>query len=143
GQYVLVSDGFRDFYYDLMRMHFSQSMSDPVQYERSKLYMDFDSFIDHHVANLFFANTDWPGNNQKFWRASIGIPGQPADPWKWFVNDMDFGFDLNYYYVTGQPEGPAFNMFTYLMNPTEKWPNYAYDSEPFRKLIQNTDFRNQ
>ncbi len=30
--------------------------------------MDIDEYINYMAAEIYFANTDWPGNNVKFWR---------------------------------------------------------------------------
>jgi len=42
--------------------------ADPVVYERVSEMVDIDDFIDYEAAQVYFDNTDWPGNNIKFWR---------------------------------------------------------------------------
>jgi hypothetical protein len=35
----------------------------PADYDHVQTMMDVDNFIDYQVAQIFFVNTDWPGNN--------------------------------------------------------------------------------
>ena len=34
--------------------------------------VDLENFIDYYCAQIYFANTDWPGNNIKYWKESGG-----------------------------------------------------------------------
>ena len=54
-----------------------------------KSMMDVDNFLDYQISQIYFDNTDWPGNNIKFWR-----PRTPDGRWKWILFDTDFGFGL-------------------------------------------------
>ncbi|MFK7907778.1 MAG: CotH kinase family protein [Chitinophagales bacterium] len=92
--------------------------------------IDIGNFITYVVAQLFFDNQDWPGNNIKFWKPDGG-------KWKWILFDTDFGFGI-------------WNEFAYQNNTIAfalesdgpGWPNPPWSTLLFRKLIQNTTFRN-
>ena len=47
--------------------------------------LDIDNYIDYHIAQIYYSNTDWPGNNTKIWR-SRNNDGQ----WRWILYDTDF-----------------------------------------------------
>ena len=49
--------------------------------------IDIDNYIDYHVAQIYFANFDWPQNNVKIWR-----PRTPNGKWRWMMLDVDAGF---------------------------------------------------
>jgi len=93
--------------------------------------VDIDNFIMHHVAQIYFDNKDWPGNNNKQWRPHGG-------KWRWMLFDTDFGFgiwDNNAYEVNTldfalEANGPF-------------WPNPPSSTLLFRRLVANIDFRNK
>ena len=64
-------------------------------YEYISTQMDIDSYIDYYIAEMFFANFDWPANNIKLWR-----PKSDEGRWRWQFFDIDAGF-----------RDPEYNMF--------------------------------
>jgi len=54
--------------------------------------VDLDSLVDHFIANMYFANTDWPGNNVKVWRnKNENDPSGFDTKWRFLIQDMDYG----------------------------------------------------
>jgi len=49
--------------------------------------VDLSSLTDYMITEIFFANQDWPGNNQKCWR-----PQSAGGKWRWILFDLDAGF---------------------------------------------------
>ena len=49
-----------------------------------KQHMELEEFFDYVIAQIYFANTDWPGNNIKYWR-----PRNSDGVWRWMAYDMD------------------------------------------------------
>ncbi|WP_052691846.1 CotH kinase family protein [Teredinibacter purpureus] len=94
--------------------------------------IDIDNFIRYQVAQIYFNNQDWPGNNIKFWRA------QDGGKWRWVLYDTDFGFGIwnveDYFEDTLsfalQANGPS-------------WPNPPWSTLLLRKLSDNSQFRAQ
>ena len=62
--------------------------------------IDIKQYIIYKLSNIYFNNTDWPGNNIKFWK-------HPDTKWRWIMFDTDFGF------------GPFWNVDNY-------WENTLY-----------------
>lgn len=69
--------------------------NNPVNYETVKTMMDIENFTDYQISEIFFANTDWPYNNQALWRkktaAYLPGAGRQDGRWRWLMKDMDFG----------------------------------------------------
>lgn len=65
----------------------SHSMSIDANYEYVTSQIDIDEFIEYMVTELYCNNSDWPGNNCKFWRPRVN-----GGRWRWILYDTDFGF---------------------------------------------------
>ncbi len=91
--------------------------------------IDVSNYIQYQVAQIYFDNTDWPGNNIKYWKHKNG-------KWRWILFDTDFGFGIwnrdNYNNNTLkfalQSNGP-------------NWPNPPWSTLLFRKLMNNEGFK--
>ncbi len=103
--------------------------------------IDTGSFTDYMIAQIFMVNTDWPGNNIKYWRLQTSdyLPDAGAGRdgrWRWILYDTDFSFGIYHpeeytydmMYFTTQTDGPG-------------WPNPPWSTLLFRKLLENEKFR--
>ncbi|MEE4177724.1 MAG: CotH kinase family protein [Bacteroides sp.] len=134
-------------YQEMIQFLQNNSMSNASNYASLQTRMDVESFIDHQVAEIYFMNTDWPGNNLQYWR-KMTPSYQPDAPyghdgrWRWMIKDTDFGFWLNFDYVPGVYEGPAHNTLAFALAPNGPgWPNPAWSTLIFRRLTENQQFR--
>jgi hypothetical protein len=92
--------------------------------------MNIDNFINYQIAQIFYDNTDWSGNNIKYWR-----PQTPEGRWRWILYDTDFGFGLwdlnkvnnNTLEFATEPNGPD-------------WPNPPWSTYMLRRLLENEQF---
>ncbi len=118
-------------------------LQDNVHYEHIKTRISTESYIDYLIAQLFSTNTDWPGNNIKFWRyktdeylpdAGHGKDGR----WRWMLFDTDFGFGIY------NPEDYTTNMMEFATVPAgPDWPNPEWSTFLFRSLVENETFRTE
>lgn len=134
-------------YQEMISFLQNNSMNVAANYAALQTRMDVESFVDHQVAEIYFMNTDWPGNNLQYWR-KMTPAYQPDAPyghdgrWRWMIKDTDFGFGLNFSYVIGVNEGPAHNTLAFaLASNGPSWPNPAWSTFIFRRLIENQQFR--
>ncbi len=135
-------------HYNQMRSFLNNpGVSNPDNYAELKTRMDVENFIDYQAAQIYFRNTDWPGNNLQYWRsfndynpdAPFGLDGR----WRWMMFDTDFGFNLDFDYVTGHPAGPAHNTLAFALQQNGPgWPNPDWSTFILRMLVQNQQFRN-
>ncbi|MFT3823152.1 MAG: CotH kinase family protein [Chitinophagaceae bacterium] len=86
-------------HYNAMRDFIKNNdMSAASNYAEVQTRMDTENFIDYQAAEIFFANTDWPHNNVRYFRkrtaynplATKGNDGR----WRWVMYDMDFALGL-------------------------------------------------
>lgn len=122
----------------------SNSITQESTYEYIKTKIDIDNYINYNVAEIFFGNTDWPGNNVAIWKYKTdGGKYQPEAPygqdgrWRWLLKDTDFGFGLYNKAVTHDTlKYAAGDRVEGAGNP--EWSTFL-----FKTLLQNTEFRNQ
>ena len=126
-----IIEGDNQDYWDMISFIEDNPLSNPDNYTVVEEQIDINNFVDYYVAQIFYANTDWPGNNIKFWRPHT-IDGK----WKWILYDTDFGFGLVQWYGHNtlqfalQANGPG-------------WPNPPWSTFLFRSLMENQDFQTQ
>lgn len=63
--------------------------ADTAVYAEVKREVDIENLTDYVIGNIYFANSDWPLNNCRFWRANTdSVKGK----WRWILFDTDYGF---------------------------------------------------
>lgn len=139
-------DGIRH-YEDMLAFLESPGAADPENYAEIKTRMDVENFTNYQIGQIYVMNTDWPGNNIQYWRyytdeydpdAPEGLDGR----WRWQVFDLDFGFGLDFDYVTGVNEGPAHNTLSFALEAHgPNWPNPPWSTFILRKLMENDTYR--
>jgi hypothetical protein len=132
-----------DIHYQHMLSYIENNcLSEPNVYERVNTLMDIESFINLTIAQIYYRNTDWPGNNIDFWRlrteyynpdAPYGHDGR----WRWMLNDTDYGFGL-----TGGEDAYTHDTLAFATEAGgDKWPNPDWSTFLLRTLLQNDNFR--
>ena len=116
-------------YSELINFISSESMAAAANYEKVANEIDLASYIQYQVAQIYFDNTDWPGNNIKFWKHKNG-------KWRWILFDTDFGFGIwNAQQYTN-------NTLEFALNPFGPgWPNPPWSTLLFRNLMENETFK--
>ncbi|GAB5521860.1 MAG: hypothetical protein RhofKO_41110 [Rhodothermales bacterium] len=107
-------------------------LNDAAQYAEVADQVDIENFIDYQVAQNFFVNTDWPGNNIKFWR-----PQTEDGQWRWALFDTDFG-------LGGVNSWASRDMMAFTTDPSgPQWPNPSWSTQLLRELMTSEVFRRQ
>ncbi len=101
-------------------------------YDQLKTMMDVNHYISYQLSQIYFDNTDWPGNNLKYWRKR-----STDGKWRWIMFDTDFGFSL--YNVSNYTNNTL--EFAIVPNSQNQWPNPAWSTFLFQRLLQNQQFR--
>ncbi|MGL1891646.1 MAG: CotH kinase family protein [Spirochaetaceae bacterium] len=110
----------------------NNDLSITTNYEYIKSKIDIENFVDYFATQIYYANSDWPGNNIRFWHDE-----KNDSKWRWMLYDTDFGLGL--YDWTG---GVHHDTFDLVMNPNgPDWPNPPWSTLLFRSLISNSDFK--
>ncbi|MEN8251615.1 MAG: CotH kinase family protein, partial [Bacteroidota bacterium] len=118
-------------YNSLIEYITTTDLTSDVNFEYIENNVDVDNFILYEVAQIYFNNTDWPGNNIKFWK-------HPEGKWRWILYDTDFGFGIWNQYDYNH------DALSFAMEPNGPgWPNPPWSTLMLRRLMTNISFRNR
>ncbi len=91
-----------------------------------------NSYQDYLINQLYIANRDWPGNNQKYYRDAVN-----HSKWRFIMFDLEFSYGLYNF-------DPSIDMFKFATKPNgTEWPNDAESTLIIRRLLENEGFREQ
>jgi hypothetical protein len=88
--------GSQDHYNGLLNFIQNVNITTDASLEQLGTMMDIENYIDYYALKIFYATTDWPHNNIRFWRyrtnsyqpkAPFGMDGR----WRWIMFDNDSG----------------------------------------------------
>ena len=103
----------------------------PEAFAAVEALVDVDQYMNYLIAEIYSANSDWPGHNLKLWR-----PNTPEGRWRWMLFDTDFGFGGN---ANGQYNSNTL-AHAAASNSTGEY-NPPWSTLLFRKLLTNDGFR--
>jgi len=109
--------------------------SDDV-YGKVSEQIDIKNYIDYNLAELYFGNSDWPGNNVKLWKEK-GI----GNKWRWLVFDLDLSFGYSQMNFFHSPDHNSLKDATAI--DSKEWFNYDCSTFLFRTLLKNESFKKQ
>ena len=125
--------GTNEGYNDLISYISGNSLAVQANYDYVASQIDIDNFITYQIANIYLDNTDWPGNNIKFWNS-------PETKWRWIMFDTDFSF----YRPWENQSAYGNDTLSFALNDSGPgWPNPPWSTLLLRKLMENTQFKNQ
>jgi len=118
-------------YLNLINYVESNSLVSNLNFSVVDEQIDVENYIIYNVAQIYFDNTDWPGNNVKFWKTE-------NTKWRWILYDTDFGFGI------WSPFGYLNNTLAFALEDSGPvWPNPPWSTLLFRKCAENQGFRHQ
>lgn len=124
---VSVEEGDIDEYNKLIRALNNLDVNAANFPEEVNILIDVNELIDFYVAQIYFANSDFPKNNLKMWRIK-----EDTAQWHFFFFDMDASMvDVNH------------NLLSEYNNNIDILQWYPeFSKEILRKLLENETFRN-
>lgn len=131
---IIVDNGTDADYMDMYNFIKNNNMAVQDNYDAIKERMDIDEFINYQIIEIYYANYDWPANNQKMWSAGTDTK------WRWMFYDTDASTN---YKIWGQNQ-PYYNSLEHATDAySVNWPNNAKSSVIFRGLLQNKTFKHE
>lgn len=121
-------------YLEMISFLEKNTLSIPANYDQMLGWIDVNSFIDYFSSQIYFRNHDWPGNNIKYWKTN-----DSKGRWRWIIFDTDFGMGL----YNSQPSENTLALATANDPSVLYWPNPPWSTLMFRRLLENSGFRNQ
>ena len=119
---------------DYIKTH---NLSEDFAYNQVTQWIDMPNLIDYYCAQIYCANTDWPSNNIKFWRAK-----KEGSKWRWFIHDTDLGF--GFAPIWKHPGGVDHNTMAFVLNEKQtKHHNHPWSTFLIRNLFKNEDFKSE
>ncbi len=126
-----------DDYLALVEFVNTHDLSEEENYSYVADRIDVDNFIDYYIAEMYFGNDDWPGNNFRVWRADQKSSAYGDNRWRIALYDIDDGFLY-----------PEFNSIEYVLTKDYdkeilKGVNLHYDDnrEIIIALMTNDEFK--
>ena len=111
----------------------THDMAVKEHYDWVRTQMDINEYLNYTIAEIYFANIDWPGGNIKYWR-----PHGEHNKWRWILFDTDLGFGAQSrgQYDSNTLANATSATGTYYANPP--WATFL-----LRELLKNSAFKNQ
>ncbi len=129
--YMDVIDGSIDHFMEFMDFITGNDVNNPANYQHIKEMIDVDNLIDYMITEIYYANTDWPGANQKYWRSK-----EENGRWRWILTDVEFGF--------GMEAGYDHNTLEFaLAEDGTTWANPPAATYMLRRMLENDSFRDE
>lgn len=116
-------------YDNLMNFIENHDMGVPENYRHVKTQIDIDSYLDYTAMQIYIANKGW-WSNLKWWKSR-----DKKGKWRWILYDTDLGFGL---YTSHSSDTIGYAMSV----DGGGWENPSHLTLLFRKLLANTEFRN-
>jgi len=139
-KHARIIEGSSNDYVSLYEYIEANNLNNQNHYNYVKSKIDINEYINYWIVQLYMANTDWPGNNLKIWREQL-----PGAKYRWLLYDTDWtlGYTRNKDNSTTQGDASK-NMLSFATNTANSgWPNDDNSTLIFRKLLQNTEFKNE
>ena len=127
-----IKEGENSDYLELVNFVEVNDMSLNENYLFAKNKVDIQNFIDFQIAEIFYANYDWPCNNFNIWKTN-----DPGSKWRFLIFDLDysFGFNINSSFDT--------HSFEHATSTNNGWPYCECSNLLFRKFLENDEFEQQ
>ena len=104
--------------FNLFKSFYGKKGHTMAEYEQ---WMDCTEFINLMIANLYYLNHDFPGNNIMMWR-----PREERGRWRWIMKDRVFDW-----------------LYTPGYDKELDWGNADYGTRLFLNLMDDEDFRHE
>lgn len=131
--------------FDALRRYMNNNdLTEEKYYQQVESQLDIDNFIQYYLSNIYFVNTDWPGNNNSYWRKRTEgfVPDAPYGHdgrWRFALYDTDFGFGLR----NGLEDATHKTLEFATQKRGPVWPNPDVSTVMLRNLLENEIFRNK
>lgn len=130
--------GTKDNYEEILDYLETNDITLDENYKYIESQIDIENYINYTTSQIYFDNTDWPGNNIKFWRST-----KPKSKWRWILFDTDFGFGLQQKLGTDPKSGAKNTLFLVTMEEGKYWFNPPKATFLLRTLLKNSNFKNR
>ena len=125
-----IEEGSNQDYLALLDYIATEDISQEVHYEYIKEKVDIENFMDYLIAEIYYANFDWPCNNYKIWKTN-----EASSKWRFLIYDLDYSFGL---VQQAQFDVPSLE---HASSDADSWPHCPTSNALFRALLKNETFK--
>lgn len=127
-----IEEGSNTDFLDLKKYFEEHDISLDEHFDYVSEKMDISNFIDYNIAEIYYANYDWPCNNYKIWKDN-----KPNSKWRFLIHDLDlsFGNDKNSQYTKASME--------HAVSTASGFQFCSCSNLMLRKLLENETFKNR
>ena len=127
-----IVEGSNEEYLQLTEFIENSSLDNQDNYQNVADAIDIENFTIYQIAQIYFDNQDWPGNNIKYWKT-------PETSWRWILYDTDYGFSI---YENRFQAGYLNDTLSFaLAENGPDWPNPPWSTLILRRLLENEGFK--
>ncbi|MFC1550283.1 lamin tail domain-containing protein [Candidatus Neomarinimicrobiota bacterium] len=123
-------------YLALLDFFENNSLVSTENYNYIKSQIHIDEYINYQIAEIYCDNINWLNTNVRWWREKT-----KHSKWRWILVDMDWGFGTVFPNFTSSYETNSLLLATSApgtRSAAEPWTTLI-----FRKLLENSDFRDE
>lgn len=123
-------------YKNMIKFISENDMKLKENYDSVLTMIDLDNFVDYQIAEIFYANTDWPMANMKFWR-----PHTKDGKWRWILFDTDLAFDRDKQRCKGHHNSLDYALGVNNCHLPHLTKSLTASTIMLRKLMENEEFK--
>ena len=127
-----LEEGHESNYPEINEFLASSDMSLESSYQYIDERVDIPNLIDFLIAEIYYANYDWPCNNYRKWRTN-----EPGSKWRFLINDLDLSFGFS----SDSPWDKE--SLDHAFENGDSWPNCGVSNHLFRKMMGNQRFEDE
>lgn len=127
-----IEEGTVSNYPEIMAYVNSNDMSLSESYDYIDERVEIPNMIDFLVAEIYYANYDWPCNNYKKWKTN-----DEGSKWRFLIYDLDLSFG---FHSDSKWDKPS---LVHALTDGDDWPNCGASNQLFRGLMENERFVNE
>ncbi len=128
-----VVEGSSSSYDNIINYIGSHTLETEQNYLQVSQKIDVNNYIQYQLSEIYVNNTDWPGNNVRYWNTN-----DAGSLWRWILYDTDMGFS------NWQESAYTFNTLEFALEENGPcYPNPPWSTLLFRRMMTNQGFRNE
>jgi len=110
----------------------SRNLAVKENYNYVRSQIDVNEYLNYLIAEIYYANVDWPAGNIKYWRA-----WGDSSRWRWILFDTDLGFGAH-----SQGKYDSNTLANVTVAEQTYYANPLWSTLLIRKLLENESFKN-
>jgi len=135
-QIPVVTEGDASHYNTLLNFIKNNDLTIQDNYNFVNSQIDINEYLNYVITEMYCDNINWMNTNVRWWRER-----KPGSKYRFIVVDMDWGFGTDYPNFSSHYSHDMISMA--VSAPGTLLDTWKWSTVIFRKLIENTEFKNE